>query len=149
MLEEGHTCVDEASGGAFAELFGFVRQRDLHYPWDVPWWRLHSYGVRGDQLWRPGLDNKMNKVQLHTQTYIAVSTGGGGGGGVGCGGGSCLLDFPNVAFDFSFVYNQPRKHRARVGTPLWPCSPRLCHCAVINTDTGPVSRAQAPLCVYE
>lgn len=30
---------------------------------------------------------------------------------------------------------------------LWPRSPRQCRRAVINVDTGPVSRAEAPLCV--
>lgn len=46
----GNTCVDEASRCAFAELFGFVGQRDLHHPGDVSGWSLHSDGVRGDEL---------------------------------------------------------------------------------------------------
>lgn len=62
------TCVDEASGGAFAELFGFVRQRDLHHPWDVPRRRLHSDGMRGDQLRKARQDKGINIVKLYTQT---------------------------------------------------------------------------------
>ena len=44
------TCVDEAAGGAFAELFGFVGQRYFHHAGDVARRRLHSDGVRRYQL---------------------------------------------------------------------------------------------------
>lgn len=46
------TCVDEASRCAFAELFGFVGQRDFHHPWDVPGWSLHTDCMGSDQLFR-------------------------------------------------------------------------------------------------
>lgn len=46
------TCVDEAPRCAFAELFGFVGQRDLHDPGDVARGGLDSDGVRRDQLRR-------------------------------------------------------------------------------------------------
>lgn len=77
----GPTCVDEASGGAFAELFGFVRQRDLHHPWDVPWRRLHSDGVGGDQLRGARQDKGINKVKLYTQTQTAKGRDWGSRGG--------------------------------------------------------------------
>lgn len=46
------TCVDEASRCAFAELFGFVGQCDLHHPGDVSGRSLHTNGMGGDQLQR-------------------------------------------------------------------------------------------------
>lgn len=46
------TCVNEAPRCPFAELFGFVGQRDFHHPWDVPGRGLHTDGVGGDQLER-------------------------------------------------------------------------------------------------
>ncbi len=44
------TRVDEASWRSFAELFGFVGQRDLNDPGDVTRGCLDPNGVRGDQL---------------------------------------------------------------------------------------------------
>lgn len=45
-----NTCVDEASRRSLAELFGFIRQCDLHDPRDVSRRCLHTDGVRCDQL---------------------------------------------------------------------------------------------------
>lgn len=63
-----HTCVDEASRCPFAELFGFVGQRDLHYPGDVSGWCLHTNGVGGDQLRRVRQGEEINAVKLHVRT---------------------------------------------------------------------------------
>lgn len=59
------TCVDEASRCAFAELLGFVGQRDLNHPWDVSGWSLHTNGMGGDQLWRGTEGTKINAVKHH------------------------------------------------------------------------------------
>lgn len=69
-----HTCVDEASRCPFAELFGFVGQRDLHYPGDVSGWRLHTNGMGGDQLRRVRRGKEINAVKLHIQTCSGDST---------------------------------------------------------------------------
>lgn len=92
-----HTCVDEASGCAFAELFGFVRQRDLHHPGDVSGWRLHTNGMRGDQLRRARQDKRINTVKLHMQTYTQGTLLG------------LPQTFSDAAFDFLSLYNQHRK----------------------------------------
>ena len=44
------TDIDEAAGGALAELPGLVREADLDYPRDVPGRGLHPDGVVGDEL---------------------------------------------------------------------------------------------------
>lgn len=55
------TCVNEAPRCSFAELFGFVGQRDFHHPWDVPGRGLHTDGVRSDQLER-NRENYCNQI---------------------------------------------------------------------------------------
>ena len=50
MLFVDLTSVDESSRCSFAELFGFVGQRDLHDPGDVTGRSLDPDGMRGDQL---------------------------------------------------------------------------------------------------
>ena len=62
------TCVDEASRCSFAELFGFVGQRDLHHPGDVSGWSLHTNGMGGDQLRGAREGKKINAMKLHIQT---------------------------------------------------------------------------------
>lgn len=60
----GSTCVDEASRCAFAELFGFVGQRDLHHPGDVSGWCLHPDGMRRDELRKAG-HSEINAGKRH------------------------------------------------------------------------------------
>lgn len=50
MLFVDLTGVDKSSRCPFAELFGFVGQRDLHDPGDVTRGGLDPDGMRGDQL---------------------------------------------------------------------------------------------------
>lgn len=44
------TCVNEPSRSPFAELFGFVGQCDFYHTGDVPRRRLHTDGMRSNQL---------------------------------------------------------------------------------------------------
>lgn len=86
------TCVDEAPRCAFAELFGFVGQRDLHHPGDVSGWSLHTDGMGSDQLRRGREGRKINAMKFNIQT---------------CARGTVLglpQTFPFAAFDsLSFV----------------------------------------------
>ena len=67
----GHTCINEPSWCALAELFRFVRQSDLHDPGNVSGRRLHPDGMRRDQLQEERGDPE--SVHRHTHekhTYI-------------------------------------------------------------------------------
>lgn len=44
------TCVNESAWCPFAELLGFVGQCDFHNTRDVPRRRLHTDGMRSNQL---------------------------------------------------------------------------------------------------
>lgn len=69
-----NTCVDEASGCAFAELFGFVGQRNLHHPGDVSGGCLHPNGMGGDELHRTGESwcNETSKSMLQRTFFFLL-----------------------------------------------------------------------------
>lgn len=69
--------------------------------------------------------------------------------GVGVSLSAVCLTFPMWLLTFPLCIISPENMALGPGALLWPCSLRQCHRALINADTAPVSRAQAPLCVYE
>ena len=116
MHTVGGTCVDEASRCAFAELFGFVGQRDLHHPGDVSGRSLHSNGMGRDELWRAREGKKINAMKLHIQTCARGTVPGS------------PQTFSFAAFDFLSLYNQPENDVLALKPSGGPRSPRQCHC---------------------
>lgn len=60
-----NTRVDEASRCSFAELFRFIRQRDLDNSRDVPGRRLNTDGVRCNQLRNEDSSKRETNYFLH------------------------------------------------------------------------------------
>lgn len=60
-----NTRVDEASRCSFAELFRFIRQRDLDDSRDVPRRRLNTDGVRCNQLRNEDSSKRETNYFLH------------------------------------------------------------------------------------
>lgn len=66
-----NTRVDEASRCSFAELFRFIRQRDLDNPRDVPRRRLNTDGVRCNQLRNEDGSKTETNYFLHSE-YLRI-----------------------------------------------------------------------------